>query len=415
MNSRSDAVSADNEPLREMSTHWSLIQQAQLGDSELARAALHRLVLRYSPPLLQYLQGPPWRFDAHAAHDLMQGFVETRLLAGRLVAQSDPTRGHFRGYLKTALDNFVRDRLRSPGQTPRPSGRGSPADAGPVDEFASPIALFDPFDVAWARGMLRAVITQLQRNCTERGQTVVWTVFEARLLRPILQHAEPLSYEDLAEQCRLDSPKAAANALITAKRMFRKLFEEAIAVYAPEEGERQEELQLIRSVFASGVTLDESLSADPHADESCLLAQILDLPREPPVWSPLELEAILDQQLALPATDFGLPQLATAGAGPTLLDVLTILPSTSTELIQIKHWAKSQATSPAPVIPREVAAALYFAALSAARISGHTRITHLPHRVLAVSLMDLVEQGWIPVPLRKLFQTCGDELAATAP
>ncbi len=415
MNSRWDAVSADDEPLREMSTHWSLIQQAQLGDSELARTALHQLVLRYSPPLLQYLQGPPWRFDIHAADDLIQGFVETRLLAGRLVSQSDPTRGHFRGYLKTALDNFVRDRLRSPGQTPRPSGRGSPVDAGPVDEFARPISAFDPFDVAWARGILRSVIAQLQRYCTERGQTAVWTVFEARLLRPILQHAEPLSYDDLAEQCRLDSPKAAANALITAKRVFRKLFEEAITVYAPEEGERQEELHLIRSVFASGVTLDESLSADPHADESCLFAQMFDLPRGQPVWSPLELEAILDQQLALPATDFGLPQVAAEGSSPTLLDVLTILPSTSTEFIQIKHWAKSQATSPTPTIPHEVAKVLYFAALSSARISGHTRITHLPHRVLTVSLMDLVETGWISLPLRKLFQTCGDELAATAP
>jgi len=284
-----------------------------------------------------------------------------------------------------------------------------------VDEFVSPIGLFDPFDVAWARGMLRKVIVQLQRYCTERGQTAVWTVFEARLLRPILQHAEPLSYEALAVQCHLDSPKAAANALITAKRVFRKLFEEAIAVYAPEDGEQQEELHLIRSVFASGVTLDESLPADPHLDESCLFAQMLDLPRGQHVWSPLELEAILDQQLALPATDFGLPQVVLAASSPTLLDVLTILPSTSTAFIQIKHWAKSQATSPAPTIPREVAKVLYFAALSAARISGHTRITHLPNRVLAVSLMDLVEQGWIPAPLQKLFQTCSHGLAATAP
>ena len=144
MNSRWDAPSADQEPLRETSTHWSLIRQAQHGDADTARTALHQLILRYAPPLLQYLRGAPWRFDVHAAQDLLQGFIETRMLAGRMVVQSDPARGHFRGYLKTALDNFVRDRLRSPGQTPRSLARGTVVDDGPTIEFAEPMTTFDP-------------------------------------------------------------------------------------------------------------------------------------------------------------------------------------------------------------------------------------------------------------------------------
>ncbi|MEK6262138.1 MAG: hypothetical protein AABP62_26370 [Planctomycetota bacterium] len=413
MNLRWDAASADNEPLRETSTHWSIIRQAQLGVSETAQTALHQLVLRYTPPLLHYLQGPPWRFDSHAAHDLIQGFVEVRLLAGRLVAHSDPARGHFRGYLKTALDNFVRDRLRSPGHTPRPLAHGSTSEDGRAEEFASLVTTIDPFDVAWARGMLRSVVSQLQNYCTERGQTAAWTVFEARLLRPILEQAEPLSYEDLADQCGLDSPKAAANALITAKRIFRILFEDAIAAYAPEEGERQEELHLIRSVFASGVTLAETPAVDPKIDESIRLAQMLDLPRGEPLWSPLELEALIEQQLASPAADFVHEDVSPADPGPTLLDTLTTAPASSAAYVQIKNWAKTQATSAVPAVPREVASALYFAALSAARAVSNARITQLSDQVLSVSLTELAEQSWIPAPLRNLYRTARDGLVAT--
>jgi len=413
MNSRWDAATADFAPLHETSTHWSLIQKAQQGDPDSARAALHQLILQYVPPLQRYVQGPPWRFDAHAAQDLIQGFVETRLLAGRLVAQSDPTRGHFRGYLKTALDNFIRDRLRSPGQTPRPWGRGTTDDDSRAGDFSGEASAFDPFDVAWARGLLYSVITQLEQSCAERGQTAVWTVFEARLLRPILQQTEPVAYEDLAEQCHFDTPKAAANALITAKRVFRKLFEDAIAVYAQEDAERQEELRLIRSIFAEGVTLTESATAESQLNESCRLAEMLDLPRGQRGWSALELEAILEQQLSLPATDFGVSPRSPSD-GLTLLSLLTTSP-TIPECLQIKQWAKSQASSPAPAIPRDVATALYFAALSAARVTGQARITRLPDRVLAVSLGELLAQSWISTELRRLYDACRHTVTATVP
>jgi hypothetical protein len=242
----------------------------------------------------------------------------------------------------------------------------------------------------------------------------VWQVFEARLLRPILQHVEPVSYEVLADELGFDSPKAAANALITAKRIFRRLFDQAVGAYAADEEELKSEQQLIRSVFASGATLVEPSPADLIADDSALLARMLDLPHDRAGWTPLELEAAIEQLLATRLIDLASTGAAIAPNALTLRDAFAATTPALSELIAIKNWTKRECSAGAPATPRDVAAAVYFAALSAARTRHEVRITELADPVLATSLGELQKQSWIPQPLLALYRECLQLVAATA-
>jgi DNA-directed RNA polymerase specialized sigma24 family protein len=86
------------------STHWSLIVKAQ-GDGPGARAALGDLIRRYQKSvlaLIRYRKHPP----DQTPEDLCQEFF-TQILQRRDLDRLDEAEGHFRGWLKVAVGNFL--------------------------------------------------------------------------------------------------------------------------------------------------------------------------------------------------------------------------------------------------------------------------------------------------------------------
>jgi hypothetical protein len=150
------------------------------------------------------------------------------------------------------LDRYVIDSHRHSAARKR-SPRGAVIDVDSQREIlASRSGPTDSaFDVAWAREVIGEVLTAMQQQCREADKPQLWEVFDARYLKPAMDNTPAESHESLAGRLKLDSPHAAANLLVTAKRLFTRLFKTVVARYAADEAEIREEVADLWRIFAA--------------------------------------------------------------------------------------------------------------------------------------------------------------------
>ena len=110
----------------------------------------------------------------------------------------------------------------------------------------------DVFDVAWARELLGEVLRRMEAECDGARRREIWGVFESRILRPILDNAATLPYEQLVKRFGFRSPTQAANALVTAKRMFARTLRTVVSEYALGEQAVESEIRDLQHILARG-------------------------------------------------------------------------------------------------------------------------------------------------------------------
>ena len=93
------------------STRWSLVARAGQVDPEAKREALGQLLTRYLPALQAHLVHRKG-LSEEEADDLVQEFVTSKILEKDLIARADQQLGKLRTFLLTALDRFVKNKLR---------------------------------------------------------------------------------------------------------------------------------------------------------------------------------------------------------------------------------------------------------------------------------------------------------------
>jgi RNA polymerase sigma-70 factor (ECF subfamily) len=218
------------------------------------REALGILLQRYLPALRAHLVLHR-RIEPHQADDLLQSFVSRKVLEQRLIARSDRTRGRFRSFLLKALDHYVIDQLRR--QKSR-GGAHAPAQLDEMQELelADDDAEAQPsqaFDRAWAKEVVAEAVRRMRADCERTGRGDLWGVFEHRVLAPSMHGAEPVPYEKLVSDYKLDSPQQASNVLMTAKRMFARALRGVIAESAEDDGEIEQDLRDLKQILAQGV------------------------------------------------------------------------------------------------------------------------------------------------------------------
>jgi DNA-directed RNA polymerase specialized sigma24 family protein len=231
-------------------TRWSLVVRAADTDAAIKRMALTELLEQYLPALRSYL-----RFSKHQntdrADDLLQSFLASKVLDQDLIERADQRRGKFRTYLLTALDRFIVNQHRFDRAQKR-----SPVRSESLDEAVEPASddcePADSFEVAWARQVLHRTIKQMQQECHGTGRDDLWLVFDARVLSPTLGNNPLVSYEDLVQRAGFSSPVRAANALVTAKRMFVRNLRAVIGEYEAEEAEIDEEINDLHAILSKG-------------------------------------------------------------------------------------------------------------------------------------------------------------------
>lgn len=412
MKSNSDAFDApaDSNLCEEDSTQWSLFERVQRGGTQQAREARAQIALIYSNILFEMTRRLKWKLDDATARDCVQGFLEKRILSGTLLDQADPQKGRFRTFLFVSFRNFVTDQMRSVLRNPVAFGQpllpdGSPPGTELTEEDSQHL------EVAWAREVLQQSIIRMREECQLSEQMRIWNVFEGRLLRPVTHMARPVSYDTLMDQCGFESVKEAANSLTTAKRIFRRVSRQVLEDFSGSV-DSDEELRLLRSIFASGISLYELTAEDEQPDtasqRSWLLARALELPPREPFWTPEELQGAADEFLSLRLSRLltvSIPSRETgAFADPTIREFLLTEPRSLTILSQLKDWTKQEFTSSETGFPPAVISAVYFSAICAARTGHVKRLTRLSDEALKISIGSLLESSWVPAACRHVLE-----------
>jgi hypothetical protein len=230
------------------STQWSLVDRAAAGDTHVRRRALGDLLKRYLPALRAHLVLKK-RIDQERADDLLQGFITNKVLEQGLIARADPDKGRFRALLVTSLNHYVIDVYRHQSGTPPAFSLNESDRTPPMGDSESPSEVFD---VAWARELLSEVLRRMRAECEQSRRHDIWGIFECRILGPILDNKATLPYEQLVARFGFRSPTQAANALVTAKRMFTRILRTVVAEYAGDESAVEAEIRDLQQILARG-------------------------------------------------------------------------------------------------------------------------------------------------------------------
>ncbi len=206
-------------------TDWSMIAQASEADEEVAGDALEQLVRRYWAAVYAYIRRTGR--DVHEAADLTQGFVCDIIISRRLCDYADPQRGRFRTLLLSAVKNYLHEKHRHDRKRSLElDGPPLPLEDRPAQTSTNETP-DEAFCYQWSATLIRQVLTQVKASCEADGLDAHWTVFEHRVVRPMLFDEPPTDHARLVEQLNLKDEPQAANMMITVKRRFaRALYQE---------------------------------------------------------------------------------------------------------------------------------------------------------------------------------------------
>ncbi|MHC5115004.1 MAG: RNA polymerase sigma factor [Planctomycetota bacterium] len=208
-----------------------MIFEAAGSEGAEAQEAWDQLARRYWPAIYAYIRSTGR--DVEDAADLTQGFVCDVLLGRRLFAVADPTRGRFRTLLLTALKNYLTERHRYETRKKRAPGGETANGDGPklleLDRDSSSLVARSKsptpdavFDTQWAVALVHRILDSVRAECMGEQLAAHWTIFERRVVRPMLTGEPPVEYSVLVDRLDLKDAAQAANMMITVKRRFAR-------------------------------------------------------------------------------------------------------------------------------------------------------------------------------------------------
>jgi DNA-directed RNA polymerase specialized sigma24 family protein len=392
-------------------TSWSAVRAVGDQSTGIRNAALSRLLTRYEPILNAHLVVKRG-IKPEQASDLVQSFIQEKVLERRLIQSADPEKGKFRTFLLTSFDRFVIDRWRKTSREPRgvepPELRAR--EPGP-----------DVFDMAWAMQVLVEALRRMQAECTRKQRADLWGIFAGRILE-VLRGASPVSYQILAERHGMTSAKQAANRYSIAEAMFRRNFAETLMDFG--DGEAEIEAQQFRWVFSqAGSELVEKLRvqlwdclpelsarrAGLDRGRLPLMAHLGTLPYtagEPremlrdSLSAPLSLDTtVLEPEIAEKVGAW----IESQRVKPTTFANLFEHPRPLLDLLEfIKDYAKENRTDAESPMLREVSTVLYYVSISVALTRCGQRITSHDDAGLRQGFQWVIDQVWVDENLRQL-------------
>ena len=231
-------------------TNWALIFDAARGGDLPATTALEQLVRRYWPAVYAFIRRSGR--DVHEAADLTQGFVCDVILSRNLFNHADPKRGRFRSLLMTALQNYLREKHRHETRAKRTNGvRPLQFDESELAaaEAGSALSPEQAFCAQWNATLIRQVLDRVRRDCLKAGLEPHWSIFEARVVRPMLFNEPRVPYPRLVDRLDLQDSGQAANMMVTVKRRFVQALVDEVSFTVADPLQVEEELRaLLRDV-----------------------------------------------------------------------------------------------------------------------------------------------------------------------
>lgn len=232
-------------------TQWTLIDlMADSRGQAPTPQAIGDFLTQYLAPLQAYLVRRRG-LSVHDAEDVLQEFLLQRFLSQELARHVDQQLGRFRTFLLTALDHFLFNHRRHQNAKKRsPDGPIQQLETDASPSSGGPRTADDLYEVEWARMIVQRAIGQVKEHCQATGRPEVWEAFEARVVKPILEHTPPESNGALARRLGMADPQQVANAVVTAKRMYKRALNGVIVKYARSQDEVEAELADLRAILA---------------------------------------------------------------------------------------------------------------------------------------------------------------------
>jgi RNA polymerase sigma factor (sigma-70 family) len=222
-------------------TQWTLVLHAGHRGDEQGSQALAMLCERYWFPLYAYARRRSG--DATQAQDLTQEFF-ARLLEKGTLGFATPERGRFRGFLLTAMKNFLtsaheKDMAQKRGGTkkvlPLDFDEGeSRFRLEPVDEL-TPERLFEK---QWTLKLLELVMQRLEEESAAAGKSEQFAVLREYLAGPHGEH----TYAAAAAQLN-QSEESVRQAASRLRKRYRELLREEVAQTVADPADVEDELR----------------------------------------------------------------------------------------------------------------------------------------------------------------------------
>ncbi len=226
-------------------TRWSLVALAASPEDSSVNA-MDELLQIYLPVLKGMLNRWP-QLDESTKEDLLQSFVQKRILEKQLLSKADASKGRFRNFLFRSFQNHIVDECRKSANTKRSPGKENLVS---YDEIQGGIGesseLEKAYNVSWVRNLLEEGCRRLEVECKQKDRMDLWVVFCERLKKPFLEGAVPMPYGELVELLDIESPSQASNLLVTSKRLLRKYLEDVIRETVNDPTEIQAEVQFLK-------------------------------------------------------------------------------------------------------------------------------------------------------------------------
>lgn len=174
-------------------THWALLDGLRESGAD-ARETLETLALLYWRPVYFYIRRR-WRLPNEEAKDLTQTFF-LRLLESRTIERANPERGRFRTFLRTCLENMLRNEY----QSARARKRGGDRTAVPLESVEEARdgrnEAGGRLDAEWTRQAIHGALSRLREVLWFEGKAVQFQVF----IEHEMPEDRPPSYQTLAEK-----------------------------------------------------------------------------------------------------------------------------------------------------------------------------------------------------------------------
>jgi RNA polymerase sigma factor (sigma-70 family) len=160
-------LGTEKEPIAFVTTHWSVVQQAQGGESPAAEAALEQLCRSYWSPLYAFARRQG--LGREDAQDLIQEFF-AGLLARRSLNNVRKEKGRLRSYLLVSLKHFLaREQQRALSVKRYQTGPHVPFDelvaweSEDLGELKT-LSADQLYERRWALAVLERVLTRLEQE-----------------------------------------------------------------------------------------------------------------------------------------------------------------------------------------------------------------------------------------------------------
>jgi DNA-directed RNA polymerase specialized sigma24 family protein len=237
-----------------LTTEWTVIDHIRSGDKSSSAVLMNDLLKKYWKPVYCYLRRKG--FENEQAKDLTQGFFQEIVLERALIEHADKSRGRFRTFLLTALQQYIAEAQRKQNsRKAKPKGFLLSLDeleSSQIPEAPAEFSPEDSFNYAWAAQLLDQLLEEVEAKCRADGKAIHWQVFHDKVLRPIIESTDAPSMEEICRRYGVESPSKASNMIVTVNRRFRAALTRHIRHSVVQDCEVDAEFQELFEIFAKG-------------------------------------------------------------------------------------------------------------------------------------------------------------------